>query len=550
MKRNRASSPSASRPSASPARVGLFAIAIALALAATALLASCAVPAPAIPEGGPYVVLYAEFAQEVNSFSPVLTTERDFRALALRFGDEVARAAPAEKAQLAGFLEAVEKVGRGAIEAVPILQARSMSGGPLERGFYESIKARLVEAVGAAPRVDGVYLSLHGAMGVEGMLDPEGDLIEALRAILGPEVPIAASFDLHANLTARRARDADILVGYRTNPHRDFRSTGRRTGELLARTVLGEIEPVMVVTKMALLKGGGINVDFLEPFNKIFRAMKGMEKRDGALSVSFFPVHIWIDDPELGYSTVAIADAKKLDSAAAARALATELSEEIADLAWAARDVPQPAGSSPEEAVDLARKAKLARALGAVVFCDASDAVGTGTPGESTWILKALLERGSDLVSYLALRDAAAATAAFEAGVGAEISLSVGGKLDAVYNRPLDYSGTVTWAAETSYGKTAIVRHEGIHLILSELPMASTKPSDFTKLGLSVWKADVVVVKNLFPFRYNFLLQNRKTVNVMSRGLSSTDVFTLEYRLVPRPIYPLDPMDDWRRAGD
>ena len=168
----------ASRPSASPVPVGLSAL--ALALAASALLASCAEPAPAIPEGGPHVVLYAEFAQEVNSFSPVLTTERDFRALALRFGDEVALAAPAEKAQLAGFLEAVEKVGRGAIRAVPILQARSMSGGPLERGFYESIKARLVEAVRSAPRVDGVYLSLHGAMGVEGMLDPEGDLIEAL----------------------------------------------------------------------------------------------------------------------------------------------------------------------------------------------------------------------------------------------------------------------------------------------------------------------------------------------------------------------------------
>lgn len=529
---------------------GALVLALApLALTAALATAACSGSAPGLPEGGPFVVLYAEFAQEVNSFSPVLTTERDFRAGALRFGEEVALAAPEEKAQLAGFLEAVEKVGRGAIEAVPILQARSMSGGPLERGFYESIKARLVEAVRSAPRVDGVYLSLHGAMGVEGLLDPEGDILEALRAALGPGVPIAASFDLHANLTSRRARDATIMVGYRTNPHRDFLSTGRRSGELLARTVLGEIEPVMVVTKLALLKGGGINVDFLKPFNKIFRALKGMEKRDGVLSVSFFPVHIWIDDPELGYSTVAIVDAKKLASEADARALAKGVSEEIADLAWAVRDVPQPATYSPEEAVDLARKAKLARALGTVVFCDASDAVGTGTPGESTWILKALQERGADLVSYLALRDAEAAAAAFEAGVGAEIALSVGGKLDAVYNRPLDYSGTVTWAAETSYGKTAIVRHGGIHLILSELPMASTKPSDFTKLGLSVWKADVVVVKNLFPFRYNFLLQNRKTVNVMSRGLSSTDVFALEYRLVPRPIYPLDPIDDWRRPA-
>ncbi|MBN1241733.1 MAG: M81 family metallopeptidase [Spirochaetales bacterium] len=542
MKRNRAS-----RRAAFPAPLA-FAVAVAVALAAPAFLASCAGPAPAIPEGGPFVVLYAEFAQEVNSFSPVLTTERDFRAGALRYGAETAELAAAEKGQIAGFLESVKKVGRGRVEAVPILQATSMSGGPVERAFYESIKARILEALRAAPRVNGVYLSLHGAMGVEGMLDPEGDLLEAVRALVGPGLPVVASFDLHANITARRARDATAIVAYHTNPHRDFFDTGRRSGELLVRAVLGEVDPVMVVTKMALLKGGGINVDFLKPFNRIFRAMDRMEKRDGVLSVSFFPVHIWIDDPELGYSTVAVVDRKRLG--AGAETLARSRADKLADMAWAVRAVPQPATWSPEEAVDMARKAGLARALGTVVFCDASDAVGTGTPGESTWILKALLERGADLKSYLTLRDAEAAKAAVAAGVGAEVSLRVGGKLDTVYNRPIDFSGTVVRAGQTRFGATAVVRHEGIHLVLAELPMASNKPSDFSALGLDVWKADIVVVKNLFPFRYNFILQNRKTINVASRGLSSTDPFTLEYRLVPRPIYPLDEVADWRRAGD
>ncbi len=485
------------------------------------------------------VLLYAEFTQEVNSFSPVLTTERDFRAGVLLYGEQVALEAPGRKQQLAGFLRAVADVGQGSLRAVPILQADSMSGGPLERAFYERIKADILSAVAAAPRVDGVYLSLHGAMGVEGMIDPEGDLLVALRELLGPGVPIAASFDLHANITERRTRSATVMVGYRTNPHRDHYSTGRRAGELLARTVLGEIKPVMAVNKLALLKGGGMNIDFLKPFSRVFRAMKGMEKREGVLDVSMFPVHIWIDDPELGYSTIAITDGDP--------ELARATADEIADLAWEARTVPTPPGVSPEDAVDAARKAWLARALGTVVFCDVSDAVGTGTPGESTWILKALLERGSDLVSYLCLRDAVAAGAAFAEPVGKEISLSVGGKLDLVYNRPIDFTGTVAWKAETSYGKTVILRHGGIHLVLSELPMAGTKPGDFTALGLSVWKADIVVVKNLFPFRYNFLLQNRKTVNVMSRGLSNTDVFQLEYRLLPRPIYPLDEIDTWRR---
>ena len=503
-----------------------------------AILASCSRPTP--PVSDPRIVLYAEFMQEVNSFSPVITTERDFQAMALRYGDEVAVEAVKEKTQLGGFLKAVEETGEGAVKAVPILQAKSMSGGPVDSAFYTGIKGRILDAARAQGKVDGVYLSLHGAMGVDGMFDPEGDLLAGLRAVLGPDVPIAVSFDLHANVTRRRAENADIIVGYHTNPHRDHYRTGWKAGDLLVRTMLGEIKPVMVVNKMALLKGGGINVDFLPPFRKIFSAMGRMEKKGGALSVSFFPVHLWIDEPELGYSTVAITDGDP--------ALAEKLADEIADMAWAVRDVPQPAGNTPEEAVKIAREAGLARALGAVVFCDVSDAVGTGTPGESVWILKALMEKGSDLVSYLSLRDEKAASAAWDREVGETVTLSVGGNIDKLYNESLEYSGIVAWKGLTAFGKTAIVRRDGLHLILSELPMASRSPKDFKSLGLSLWKADIVVVKNLFPFRYNYLLYNRKTVNVMSPGLSNTDVFGLKYRNIPRPIYPLDPLDDWRIA--
>ncbi|HDP81439.1 MAG TPA: hypothetical protein ENN21_11410, partial [Spirochaetes bacterium] len=173
-------------------------------------------------------------------------------------------------------------------------------------------------------------------------------------------------------------------------------------------------------------------------------------------------------------------------------------------------------------------------------------AVGTGTPGESTWILRALLKKGSDLKSYLTMRDGEAAREAWKHGIGEELSLSVGGKLDRVYNRPLEYTGTLVFKKETRFGKTVILKNNGIHLIVAELPIASDYTSHFTDLGLSLWKADIVVVKNLFPFRYRYLLYNRKTVNVMTSGISNVDVFTLRYDKIPRPIYPLDPIDSWR----
>ena len=455
----------------------------------------------------------------------------------LFFGEDVLESGRKENKQLAGFLKAIDRAG-GQIRAVPVAHAKSMSGGPVEFEFYEEIKNLIIEGIASAGQVDGVYLSLHGAMGVDGIFDPEGEIIEAVRDLVGPDVPVAASFDLHANMTRRRVENADILVGYRTNPHRDHFSTGYRTGELLVRTISGEIEPVIAMNKLPLIKGGGINIDFLSPFRKIFRRMKRMERQDDVLSVSFFPVHLWIDEPEMGYTTIAITDGKA--------ELAGQLADEIADMAWDVRDVPQPEVKTPSEAIEIARKKRLARKLGTVVFCDVSDAVGTGTPGENTWILDALLDDGCDLTSYLTIRDEEAAQEAWNYNVGERVNLTVGGKLDTIYNRPVDYSGEITFREETTYGKTVIVRHNGIHLIIAELPIASRTTSDFRDLGLSLWKADIVVVKNLFPFRYNYLLQNRKTVNVMTPGISNTDPFSLKFENIPRPVYPLDDIDSWR----
>jgi microcystin degradation protein MlrC len=511
-----------------------------LLLTATLLLANgCGKKAAPVELEEQKTILYAEFMHEVNSFNPVITTERDFKADRLVYGDAVVASAIEEEKQLSGFLEAVEDMGKGMITTIPILQAKSMSGGPIDSIFYQHIRNKILEGVQAHPEADGIYFSMHGAMGVQGMFDPEGHLLADIREVTGPGFTIAVSFDLHANNTQRRAETADIIVGYHTNPHRDHSQTAYRATGLLLRTVAGEIEPVMVVNKMALLKGGGMNIDLLPPFRKIFKTMKKMEKEKDVLSVSFFPVHIWIDGPELGYSTIAITDGNKT--------LAQEKADMIAGMAWEARTVPQPAGTAPEDAIEIARDKKLARALGTVVFCDVSDAVGTGTPGESTWILEALLEKGSDLMSYIPLRDEAAANEAWNHAVGDPVALSVGGKLDTVYNKPIDFSGKIIYKEETNLGKTLILQHEGIHLVLSELPMAARYPHEFKDLGLKLMKPDIVVVKNLFPFRYRFLAYNRKTINIMTPGLSNIDPEGLNYQFIPRPIYPLDELDGWRR---
>lgn len=485
-------------------------------------------------------IAIAELKQETNSFSPVLTGKKDFEAGKLLYGEDIITYCREveRKGQIAGFLKAVDDFGGDRIRIVPVLKAQSMSGGPVEKELYLELKDSILKGIGKIETIDGIYLSLHGAMGVEGMRDPEGDLLEEIRALVGPHVPIGVTHDLHANLTKKRMSLMTFLVGYHTNPHRDFYKVGNKAGEILVKTVQGKIKPVMAYNKMRLLKGGGMIIDFLSPMRKIFKWMKKTERSGKVLWLSNFMVHIWMDDPELGWSTVAVTDNDA--------ELARRLADKLADLNWSVRNVKHPEGNSPSEAIALARAKRIRRLFGTVVFCDASDAIGAGAPGESTWILKSLLNEGSDLTSYLTVRDEEATAIAFDHKIGDTITLDVGGKLNQKYNKPVIFSGRLITKTQARQGKTCVLKYKGIHLVISELADSLSSPGYFKDLGLSLWKADIVVVKNLFPFRYRYLLYNRKTVNVSTPGVTSLDVFGLEYTCIPRPIYPLDQIDSWR----
>lgn len=490
---------------------------------------------------GRKVIAYAMLRQEVNIFSPVPTTLEDFKEAVLLYGSEVLtdqKNVLKGFDECRGFLAAVRRVGGGAVEAVPIYKAFAMSGGAVEVSAYEHLKSELIRRLKQMEQLDGLYLALHGAMGVAGMDDPEGDLLRALRKEFGEALPIGVSFDLHANLTGTRVQLATFIVGYRTSPHRDHYRTGYTAGKILVQTIREEIQPVMAFRKLKLLKGGGMTIDFLPPMRSIFRWIKSSLHRKGVLSLSNFMVHLWIDEPEMGWSTVAVTDGN--------RALAEQLAEEMAELDWAVRDHRHHEGFSPSEAIALARRHGAARRLGTVMFCDASDAIGAGAPGENTWILKALLEEAPDLVSYVPLRDPEAVRTVYDLPLGEMVTLTVGGKLEQGFNRPLEVSGKVKAKKDWLYGKTVILKHGGVHLVLTEKPPITATPAFYRELGLSLWKADIAIAKNLFPFRFTFLLYNRKTIDVITPGTTNVNVFELGYKRIPRPIYPLDEIDDWR----
>ncbi len=483
-----------------------------------------------------YRLALIEIHQETNSFSRVPTELRNFESLALHYDEDVHTGGDKHKLQVDGFRKAIKKFGKGKVEFVPIIAAWSHSGGKITREVFDHFKTHVLSRL-EGNNLDGIYFSVHGAMGVEGMHDPEGDLLEDIRAIVGKEMPIAVSCDLHANITSKLVAHATFINAYRTNPHRDHNRLGFKSGEMLIKTVFGLIKPVMAFKKMPLLKGGGFNIDFIAPMGKIFKAMKKMERNPKVLSVSNFMVHIWIDAPEVGWSCVVVTDNDP--------ELADQLCTDLCNLNWEVKDHPHPTPHSAEKAIDIVKKNKWLKYLGTSVISDLSDLVAAGAPGENTHILKVLMEESKKLKAYIPLCDEYNVGLLNKTQLNTEVTVEVGARLDKVYNEKLTFNGVLIYLDNSRYGKTAVIVKDKLHLILTTLPCPAFKPSFFTKLGLSLWKADVVVVKNLFPFRLFFWLYNRKTIYVETKGVTNIDVFQLDYKHIPRPIYPLDKIENW-----
>ena len=486
-------------------------------------------------------IAFARIAQETNALSPVATTLADFEACHLVEGDALLAAASDgpevagmfRRAELAGFVRAA-RARRAEIEPVPILSAWAASGGPLERACFDVLEGRLVERLRAAGPLDAAYLCLHGAMGVRGLADPEARLVRAAREAIGG-APVVVSHDLHGNVTRARVEAADALVAYHTNPHRDHARTGRRAGELAIGMALGELRPEVAWRSLPILLGGGTTIDFLAPMRPVFRRMRRAERTGEALAASTLMVHPWNDDPALGWSTVVVAEQ---------RAEAERLADELAELCWERRLAQPPAFAGPREAIAAARAARWRRKLGCVVLADASDVVTAGAPGDSTHLLRALVEEAGELRVYAALRDPAAVAALWDQPDGAQVELAIGGAVSGG-SPPLAVRGRIgDRRTRPGFGRSVVLEVGRVAIVIVEGPALVMKPSFYREVGLDPWRADIVVVKNFFPFLLFFLPYNRKAIFVRTAGVTDFDAaFSLAF---DGPMHPRDPVDDWR----
>lgn len=489
---------------------------------------------------------FGRINQETNALSTVPTEKKDFAGVHLVEGEALLACCAPDQTEAEGFLKNAELSGfvracrkSGDVDLVPLLSAWAVPGGPLTRACYEDLVEGVLAPLRRALPVDGVYLCLHGAMGVDGVVEPEGELVRRVRALVGPRVPVVVTYDLHGNVTREVMEHCDALVAYATNPHRDHASTGAKAARLLLEAAQQGKRLTTAWRSLPMILGGGTTIDLFPPLLHIFRRMRALERRGDVLNASLLTVHPWNAHPELGWSVVVVTDGDQ--------AKAERIADELAERAWAVREQLPPKFASPEEAIAKARAAKLRRRLGAVVLADASDVVSAGAYGESTALLRTLLEKGQGLVCYHPIRDPEVVEQVWSHAVGDVVEVSLGGKVDPARNAPLAVSAVLEGKAK-SHGveRTAVLAVGSVKILVVEGPCLAIRPAFFQNAGLSPWKADVIVVKNFFPFRMFFLLLSRLTMYVRTSGVTDFDAaFALDFA---GPVHPRDVVHAWRDA--
>ncbi len=456
---------------------------------------------------------------ECSTYNPVLMREADFRVLR----------GPALLAH-----PEFQPLDEAPFTWVPLLHARAIAGGPIERATYEAFKAEFLALLNAALPLDGLYLAMHGAAYVEGMDDAEGDWIAAARHTVGPDCPISASYDLHGNVSQRVVDQLDMFTAYRTAPHIDVDETKRRAVRMLATCLRDNVLPhVRWVTVPVLLPGERTStVD--EPARGLYGRLPAAEAAQGVWDASIMVGYVWADEPR---ATAAIVMTGTAPDAMAREGLS------LAHAYWEARDR-FTFGTRTGTVGDCLNWTDAADTRPAILAESGDNPTGGGV-GDRAEVLAALLARNATDVLVAGIADAPATEDCYRAGVGARLHLRIGATLDTGGSAPLTAEAIVVFLLDAAGAeRQAVVQIEGVTLVLTARRRPFHNLADFATLGLDPRRVRLLVIKSgyLSP---DLAAIAAPSVMALSPGVVDQDVARLPIRRVPRPTYPFDRNFTW-----
>jgi microcystin degradation protein MlrC len=490
---------------------------------------------------------------ETNTFSNVPTDDEAFAHSTVSgshgdlLGEEVWTVYGDTGITVAGYKDADSLPG---VDVVPIGFASTGPFGTWPRATFERIAGTQLAKLEADGPFDGVLLAQHGACVVEDFPDGDAEMIRRVRAVVGPRVPIGNVMDTHGNVSPEQVHAADITLLWRTNPHLDCRQRGLQLAELIARTVRGELQPVQAVVNPPMLANILAQNTADEPMRGLLRhALDLTASTPGLVDVSIGEGFPYADVPHMGMALVAVADRDV--------SVAQQAADTMAKATWDLRKAFDPRGVSIADAVRLEH----GDARGPIVLLDVGDNMGAGTPGDSTFILEALLDQGRRnwLVT---VHDPAAVAECVAAGVGAHVELTVGGKIDGRHGTPQRVAGRVRLLTEGAYraydekvhaghkvfdgGTRAVVETDGGGTIqLTALPVMTMTLDQHYTAGTDPRRYDLVVAKGVMSPQPAYGPIASRMVYVDTPGISTADTRVLGHRHRRRPMFPFEPDTRW-----
>jgi microcystin degradation protein MlrC len=468
-------------------------------------------------------VFAAGLITETNTFAPWPTGMRGFSENGPYRGDATTRGKDSEMGVLAcTWRDLAHAFG---FEFVESLFAFAQPSGPTVQSVYEGFRDEILADLKSKGPFDIVLLFLHGAMVSEGCDDCEGDILSHVRAIVGPKAAVGAELDPHCHLTPLMIETATAIVLMKEYPHTDYRERGRELFDICAGAAAGRIKPVSHLFDCRMV---GFYPTTNEPMRGLVDSLQEAEKRAGVLSVSFGHGFPWGDTPETGSKVLAIADG----DAALAKSVATEFGQAI----YARREALLPGFPAIDAALKLGRETN-----GCAVLADTADNAGGGAPSDNVSLLKAMLDAKVERAVFGCVWDPVAVQVCAEAGVGASLSLRIGGKCGAASGKPLDVRAFVRalrkdhdqqglGPARSQLGDAAWIEVDGVDVVLMSTRTQVFAPDAFTGLGIDLKGKQIVALKSSWHFQALFGPLADRIVPVATPGAIQMDFAGIDYR--------------------
>ena len=479
------------------------------------------------------------FSIECNSFAPNSTSLEQLRSENFALGQEIFRDSAGTSSEFAGAWDVLTALP---VTLVPTALIAGTPAPPLAIDAFEFIKNEIVSRT--PENVDGIYLMMHGSAYCREEIDPEGALLKALREKVGPRPFISISMDLHAHFTQKMHDAVDIAVAYRTCPHIDLYETGAQAAQILQQAVIGNINPVTHVERIPMVVPPAKHDNDFKPYGALMNLCKEIEK-NGAFAASLLTVQPWLNVPDLSWKSLVVYEAEKFDGVSAAKKLATE--------AWNIRELFMEDTTLPvSDALTVAAQDSTLK-----VFADIGDATNGGSYGDSTELLRGLLESSHDLRALFTITDPAAVAKLWGSGSAiTKMTLGTGNKFEynesveceikvlAECDRKVVYTHPAAKNVTGSPGKSIFVAISHpisqIFAVIHETPVRVIDASLYELHGINILDYTLVQAKSHISFKPGFAPFTKNFILANTRGPTTADLLSLDFSLRTVPTYPFD----------